>query len=70
MNLADLDALYALVGENQVSAQSIVQRLTKLLRSDSDSDEQLPTTVLPGTSRARQGRGTARASSSKVSTTS
>jgi GTP pyrophosphokinase len=53
MNLADLDALYASIGENQVSAQSIVQRLTKLLRSDSDSDEQLPTTVLPGAGRAR-----------------
>src|SRR5271163_1576922 len=32
MNLADLDALYASIGENQVSAQSIVQRLTKALR--------------------------------------
>jgi GTP pyrophosphokinase len=53
MNLADLDALYASIGENQVSAQSIVLRLTKLLRSDSDSDEQLPTTVLPGAGRAR-----------------
>ncbi len=53
MNLADLDALYASIGENQVSAQSIVQRLNKVLRSDSESDEQLPTTVLPGVGRTR-----------------
>ena len=45
MNLADLDALYASIGENQVSAQSIVQRLTKVLRSGGAADEQLPTTA-------------------------
>jgi GTP pyrophosphokinase len=53
MNLADLDALYASIGESQVSAQSIVQRLTKVLRSGEQTDEQLPTTVLP--TRARPG---------------
>ncbi len=58
MNLVDLDALYASIGENQVSAQSIVQRLTKVLRSGEAVDEQLPTTVLPGTTRARPGRRT------------
>jgi GTP pyrophosphokinase len=57
MNLADIDALYASIGESQVSAQSIVQRMTKLLRGGDDVDEQLPT-VLPGTSRPRQVRGT------------
>ena len=31
MNLADLDALYAAIGEGQVSAQSIVQRLAREL---------------------------------------
>ncbi|HWF14828.1 MAG TPA: bifunctional (p)ppGpp synthetase/guanosine-3',5'-bis(diphosphate) 3'-pyrophosphohydrolase [Acidimicrobiales bacterium] len=56
MNLVDLDALYASIGESQVSAQSIVQRLTKVLRSGEPADEQqLPTTVLPGTTRARPG---------------
>jgi GTP pyrophosphokinase len=55
MNLADLDALYAAVGENQVSAQSIVQRLTRALRGG--EDEQLPTTALLGGGRSqRQGR--------------
>jgi GTP pyrophosphokinase len=53
MNLVDLDALYASIGESQVSAQSIVQRLTKVLRSGEESDEQLPTTVLPGVTRTR-----------------
>src|ERR1700733_5103615 len=57
MNLADLDALYASIGENQVSAQSIVQRLVKALRGG-EADEQLPTIALPGTSRPRQGRRT------------
>jgi GTP pyrophosphokinase len=53
MNLADLDALYATVGENQVSAQSIVQRLTRALHGG--EDEQLPTTALLGTGRGSKG---------------
>ncbi len=48
MNLADLDALYASIGENQVSAQSIVQRLTKALRGGGEADEQLPDHRAPG----------------------
>jgi guanosine-3',5'-bis(diphosphate) 3'-pyrophosphohydrolase len=58
MHLADLDALYASIGENQVSAQSIVQRLTKALRGGGEADQQLPTIALPGTTRPRQGRRT------------
>jgi GTP diphosphokinase / guanosine-3',5'-bis(diphosphate) 3'-diphosphatase len=54
MNLADLDALYAAIGESQVSAQSIAQRLARSLRSE--EDEQLPTTVLRGVPSVRQGR--------------
>ena len=49
MNLVDLDALYATIGENQVSAQSIVQRLARELRGG--ELEQLPTTA----TRAHQG---------------
>ena len=57
MNLADLDALYATIGENQVSAQSVVQRLLKALRGGGGADEQLPTTALPGSGRSpRLGR--------------
>jgi GTP pyrophosphokinase len=58
MHLADLDALYASIGENQVSAQSVVQRLTKTLRGGGEADQQLPTIALPGTTRPRQGRRT------------
>ncbi|HEY3841786.1 MAG TPA: bifunctional (p)ppGpp synthetase/guanosine-3',5'-bis(diphosphate) 3'-pyrophosphohydrolase [Acidimicrobiales bacterium] len=54
MNLADLDALYASVGESQVSAQSIVQRLARSLRTE--EDEQLATTALRGVRTPRQGR--------------
>ena len=42
----------------QVSAQSIVQRLTKVLRGGGEADEQLPTTALPGPGRPRQSRRT------------
>ncbi len=55
MNLADLDALYASIGESQVSAQSIVQRLTKVLRGGGEAEDQLPTTALPGPTRPRAG---------------
>ncbi len=58
MNLADLDALYASIGESQVSAQSIVQRLTKVLRGGGPADEQLPTIAIPGPGRPRQSRRT------------
>ena len=54
MNLADLDALYASIGESQVSAQSVVQRITKALRAG-EAEEQLPTTALPGPTRPRTG---------------
>ena len=37
MNLSDADALYASIGEHQVSAQSIVQRLSRELRGGSPS---------------------------------
>ncbi len=59
MNLADLDALYATIGENQVSAHSVVQRLAKALRGG-EADEQLPTTALhaPRTRTPRAGRRT------------
>jgi len=43
MNLMDLESLFASVGEGQISAQSIVQRLARELRGG--IDEQLPTTA-------------------------
>ncbi len=54
MNLADVDALYAAIGENQVSAQSIVQRLARELRGG--EPEQLPTTAARGVRSPRDGR--------------
>jgi guanosine-3',5'-bis(diphosphate) 3'-pyrophosphohydrolase len=56
MHLVDLDALYAAIGEHQVSAQSIVQRLNRALSGG--EDEQLPTTVGKGLRAPRQGRRT------------
>ncbi|HVC14827.1 MAG TPA: bifunctional (p)ppGpp synthetase/guanosine-3',5'-bis(diphosphate) 3'-pyrophosphohydrolase, partial [Acidimicrobiales bacterium] len=43
MNLADVEALFASIGEHQVSPQAIVQRLVRELRTG--EPEQLPTTV-------------------------
>lgn len=45
MNYVDLDALYAAIGENHVSAQSIAQRLSKDLNPTPDEDEQPATTI-------------------------
>ncbi|HUR78722.1 MAG TPA: bifunctional (p)ppGpp synthetase/guanosine-3',5'-bis(diphosphate) 3'-pyrophosphohydrolase [Acidimicrobiales bacterium] len=49
---ADLDGLYAAIGENHVSAHSVAQRIARELRGG-DHEEQLPTT-------ARQERRSAR----------
>jgi guanosine-3',5'-bis(diphosphate) 3'-pyrophosphohydrolase len=57
MNLADLDALYAAIGENQASAQSVVQRLARELRGG--EPEQLPATATRGIRRSRVGRSPA-----------
>jgi guanosine-3',5'-bis(diphosphate) 3'-pyrophosphohydrolase len=54
MNLADTDALYAAIGESQVSAQSIVQRVARELRGG--EPEQLPTTATRGVRGPRDGR--------------
>ena len=42
LSLEDLDALFAAIGANQASAQSVVQRVQRELQGDS---EQVPTTV-------------------------
>ncbi len=57
MNLGDLDALYAAIGEHHVSAQSIVQRLARELRGG--EPEQLPTTATIGTRRPRPAKRSA-----------
>jgi GTP pyrophosphokinase len=46
LNYADLDALYASIGENHVSAKSVAARVANALREgDGNHEEQLPTTV-------------------------
>ncbi len=55
MNLGDVESLYAAIGENQLSAQSVVQRLARDLRGG--EPEQLPTTASRG---VRGPRGTKR----------
>jgi len=57
MNLTDLEALYAAIGESQVSAQSIVQRLARQLRGG--ETDQLPTTAAKGVRSPRTGRAAA-----------
>src|SRR6478752_1956261 len=51
MHYADVDALYAAIGESHVSAKAVVQRLQKELRS---GDEQLPITMARPPERARR----------------
>jgi guanosine-3',5'-bis(diphosphate) 3'-pyrophosphohydrolase len=55
INLVDLDALYAAIGEGQVSAKSVVQRLARELRGG--ELEQLPTTAARRARGPRPGRG-------------
>ena len=69
MHLADLDALYAAIGENQVSAQSIVQRLARAPARRARTSSS-PTRPAGGARGPRQGRRTGPASTSRVSTTS
>ncbi|MFA9563292.1 MAG: bifunctional (p)ppGpp synthetase/guanosine-3',5'-bis(diphosphate) 3'-pyrophosphohydrolase [Acidimicrobiales bacterium] len=46
LNYADIEALYAAVGERHVSAQSVAARAAKALRGGEDgSEEQIPTTA-------------------------
>jgi guanosine-3',5'-bis(diphosphate) 3'-pyrophosphohydrolase len=53
LNLVDFDSLLAAIGESQISAQSVVQRLQRELRGG--EEESLPTTVARG---PRIGTGT------------
>jgi GTP pyrophosphokinase len=57
MHYADLDGLYAAIGEGYVSGQSVAQRLARELRGG-DQDVQLPTTVRqPRRAASKQGIG-------------
>ena len=57
MHYADLDGLYAAIGEGHVSGKSVAQRLARELRGG-DQDVQLPTTVRqPRRAASKQGIG-------------
>jgi len=57
MHYADLDGLYAAIGEGHVSGQAVAQRLTRDLRGG-DHDVQLPSTVRqPRRPTGKQGMG-------------
>jgi GTP pyrophosphokinase len=57
MNYADLDGLYAAIGENHVSAKAVAARITKSLREvGPEQEETLPTTIRqPRRSRVARG---------------
>jgi len=52
MSLNDLDSLFVAIGESQISAQSVVQRLSRGLRGD--GVEQMPTTATSSTRAPRR----------------
>ena len=67
MHYADLDALYAAIGEGHVSAKAVVQRLQKELRG---GEEQLPITAArPPRARPPRPSGAPPACTSRASTT-
>lgn len=45
LNYADVDALYAALGEHHVSSESVVARVQRLLQGDPEREEQLSATV-------------------------
>jgi GTP pyrophosphokinase len=58
LHYPDVSALYAAVGENQLSAQSVVQRLVTALGGTEGATEDLAEITLPTRDRARQIGGT------------
>ena len=58
LHYADVSALYAAVGENQVSAQSVVHRIVAALGGTEGATEDLAEITLPTRERARQIGGT------------
>jgi GTP pyrophosphokinase len=57
LNYHDLDALYAAIGENHVSAKSVAARAKRLLRDGDPDREQLPVTVRQPRRHKRNRRG-------------
>jgi len=57
MRYADVSALYAAVGEGQVSAQTVVTRLAQSFGGEEGAQEDLAEVALPGVSRRRSRQG-------------
>jgi GTP pyrophosphokinase len=54
MRLADVAALYAEIGENHISANTVVSRLVRMVGGDAGAEEDLAEATIPGTaSRSR-----------------
>ncbi|WP_168581427.1 RelA/SpoT family protein [Gephyromycinifex aptenodytis] len=59
LRFADIDALYAAVGQNTVSAQSIVERVVATHGGEDGAEEDLAEATLPGFAPQRRTRGSA-----------
>jgi GTP pyrophosphokinase len=57
MHYADVSALYAAVGEGQVTASTVVQRLVQNLGGETGNEEDLAEVTRPGAARARPRSG-------------
>jgi len=53
MNYADVSALYAAVGENQVAATTVVHKLVQSMGGESGAEEDLAEATMPGEQRPR-----------------
>ncbi|HLV05862.1 MAG TPA: bifunctional (p)ppGpp synthetase/guanosine-3',5'-bis(diphosphate) 3'-pyrophosphohydrolase [Actinomycetaceae bacterium] len=53
MNYADVSALYAAVGESQVSATNVVQKLVQSMGGESGAEEDLAEATMPGEAKPR-----------------
>ena len=58
MRLADVAALYAEIGENHVSASTVVSRLVRMVGGDAGAEEDLAEATIPGTATASRSRTT------------
>jgi len=58
MRLADVAALYAEIGENHVSASTVVSRLVRIVGGDAGAEEDLAEATIPGTATASRSRTT------------
>ncbi|MDX5319288.1 MAG: ACT domain-containing protein, partial [Actinomycetes bacterium] len=56
MRLSDVAALYAEIGENHISANTVVSRLVRMVGGDAGAEEDLAEATIPGTATASRAR--------------